>query len=271
MERKGVKKGSMALYAILLVITLATMLILKNFDKLFGSNDDEANKELVIAIEYSPLSFYTFEDTLGGFGYDLLRLVAQKSGVEFKFQPMVTLSSALKKLKMGEYKMVCAEFPVVKENKDEYLFTNPVYIDRQVLVQRIQPDSTLAVKSLLDLAHDTVWVVEGSSIGTRLLNLSHEIGDTIYVFTDKEYGTEQLFLRVAAGEIKQAVMNEQIAKKMAPLYPHVNVDTKVSFSQFQSWILHREDSVFCDSVNSWLEAVKRTPEYKKLYKRYFTE
>ena len=271
MERKSVKKGSLALYAILLVVAIVAMIILKNYGKLFGNDNDEKSSELIVAIEYSPLSFYTYNDTLGGFSYDLLRLVAQKSGIDLKFQPMVTLSSALKKLKEGDYKMVCAEFPVVKENKEEYLFTNPVYIDRQVLVQRILPDSTLAVKSLLDLAHDTVWVVEGSSIGTRLINLSHEIGDTIYVFTEKEYGTEQLFLRVATGEIKQAVMNEQIAKKLAPLYPNVNVDTKVSFSQFQSWILNREDTTFCDSINVWLEAVKRTPEYKKLYKRYFEE
>ena len=114
-------------------------------------------------------------------------------------------------------------------------------------------------------------MVEGSSIYTRMMNLSHEIGDTIYVQTDKEYGSEQLFLRVVAGEIKQAVMNERIAKKLAQLYPQVNVDTKVSFSQFQSWVLHREDSVFCDSVNAWLEAVKLTPEYEELNKRYFEE
>ena len=271
MKQKGVKKGSLALYVLLLVVSIAVMIVLKNFDKIYGSDDAKDNKEVIVAIEYSPLSFYTYDDTLGGYSYDLLRLIAKHGGMALNFQPMVTLASSLDKLKKGEYRIVCAEFPVMKENKDEYLFTNPVYIDRQVLVQRMPDDSTQLVKSLLDLAHDTVWVVEGSSIYTRMMNLSHEIGDTIYVQTDKEYGSEQLFLRVVAGEIKQAVMNERIAKKLAQLYPQVNVDTKVSFSQFQSWVLHREDSVFCDSVNAWLEAVKLTPEYEELNKRYFEE
>lgn len=269
MISKGVKKGSLVLYAVLLVATIAIMLVLKNYDKLFGDKQHGVSPHLIVAIEYSPLSFYTYDDTLGGYSYDLLRLVAKKAGVEFKYQPMVTLSSSLDKLKKGEFKMVCAEFPVIKENKDDYLFSNPIYVDRQVLVQRVLPDSTIAVKSLLDLAHDTVWVVNGSSIEARLRNLSHEIGDTIYILTDKDYGTEQLFLRVATGEIKQAVMNERIAKTMAANYPDVDVSTNVSFTQFQSWIIHREDSVFCDSINSWLEAVKLTPEYKELQNRYF--
>ena len=270
MERKTVKKGSIALYLALLLIAIIAMIVLRNFDKIVSTPDTPQRDSMVVAIEYSPLSLYTYSDTLGGFSYDLLRMVAQKAGINLKYQPMVTLTSSLKKLKSGEYRMVCAEFPVIKENKDDYLFTTPIYVDRQVLVQRIQPDSTIAVKSLLDLAHDTVWVVDGSSIASRLLNLSHEIGDTIYINADKEYGTEQLFLRVATGEIKQAVMNEQVAKKMATLYPNVDISTSISFTQFQSWILQREDSTFCDSINSWLEAVKLTPEYKSLYDRYFS-
>lgn len=271
MKQKSIKKGSLAIYFTLLILALIAMIVLHNYDKLFSTPDSRPKNNMIVAIEYSPLSLYTYSDTLGGYSYDLLRLVAKKAGVELKYQPMVTLSTSLNKLKNGEYRMVCAEFPVIKENKDEYLFTNPIYVDRQVLVQHLLPDSTIAVKSLLDLAHDTVWVVYGSSIENRLLNLSHEIGDTIYVNTDKEYSAEQLFLRVATGEIKQAVMNEHIARKMASLYPNVDISTSVSFTQFQSWILHREDSVFCDSINSWLEAVKQTPEHKALYKRYFND
>ena len=270
MERKTVKKGSIALYLALLLIAIIAMIALRNFDKIVSTPDKPQRDSMVVAIEYSPLSLYTYSDTLGGFSYDLLRMVAQKAGINLKYQPMVTLTSSLNKLKSGEYRMVCAEFPVIKENKDDYLFTTPINVDRQVLVQRIQPDSTIAVKSLLDLAHDTVWVVDGSSIASRLLNLSHEIGDTIYINADKEYGTEQLFLRVATGEIKQAVMNERVAKKMATLYPNVDISTSISFTQFQSWILQREDSTFCNSINSWLEAVKLTPEYKSLYDRYFS-
>lgn len=269
-NKNTVKKGSMAMYVILLVLAVSAMIILRNRIGGDGSLSEETRNQFVVAVEYSPLSCYTYNDTLGGYGYDLLRMIARHAGVDFKFQPMVTLSSSLDKLKSGEYKMVCAEFPVTKENKEEYLFSDPVYIDRQVLVQRkLGEGDSLAVNSSLDLAQDTVWVIAGSSIHTRLLNLSHEIGDTIYVNKEPEYGPEQLFMRVATGEIKYAVMNEHVAKKMSESYPDVDVSTSIGFSQFQSWIFAKNDSVFCDSINVWLKAVKETPEYRTLYNRYF--
>lgn len=271
-SRRTVKKGNMITYLVLLVLAVAVMIVLHGRIGSSGDISAEKSKELIVAVEYSPLSLYTYDDTLGGFGYDLLRMVARYAGLNVKFQPMVTLTSSLEKLKSGEYKMVCAEFPVTKENKNEYLFSDPIYIDRQVLVQRKPTGGgSVAIKSSLDLADDTVWVVSGSSVQSRLLNLSNEIGDTIYVNKEPEYGSEQLFIRVVTGEIKYAVMNELMAKKMSEKYPNVDVSTNIGFSQFQSWILSRNDSVFCDSINSWLGAVKSTAEYQTLYNRYFSE
>lgn len=270
-DRKNVKTGSMVIYTILLLVAVSAMILLRNCDRFSKSVPETKSDELLVAIEYSPLSCYTYEDTLGGFSYDLLRMVARHAGLELKFQPMVKLSESLDKLKQGDYKLVSAEFPVTKENKEEYLFSSPIYLDRQVLVQRKKDDGSVAVGSPLDLANDTVWVVDGSSIQTRLLNLSHEIGDTIYVNRETEYGAEQLFLRVATGEIKFAVMNERVAKKMAAGYPYVDVSTGISFSQFQSWVIRKGDDAFCDSINTWLDAVRLSPEYATLYKRYFQE
>lgn len=270
-ERKKVKKGSVALYMLMLVIALVAMLVLRNCDRFMPERAETGKSDMVVAVEYSPLFYYTYGDTLGGFSYDLLRLVAQHAGLKLEFQPMVTLSTSLEKLKKGDYRMVCAEFPVTKENKSEYVFTEPIYLDRQVLVQRKLADGTVAVASPLDLARDTVWVVEGSSIRARLSNLSHEIGDTIYVKDEKEYGAEQLFLRVATGEVKMAVMNERVARSLAEHYPDVDVSTGISFSQFQSWILRQGDEAFRDSLNTWLDAVRHTPAYTTLYHRYFPE
>lgn len=270
-QKKSVKKGSIALYAVLLLVAVVVMYMLRGYAKPQVTKIEDKKGELVVAVEYAPMFLYTYGDTLGGFSYDLLNLIAAQKGIKFNFQPMVTLSSSLDKLKAGDYRMVCAEFPVTKEHKQDYLFTTPIYLDRQVLVQMKNGEGHIAVKSQLDLAKDTVWVVNGSSSELRLENLSSEIGDTIYVMTEKNYGAEQLFLRVVSGEIKQAVMNERIAQELSKKYPNVDITTGISMTQFQSWILNKNDSAFCDSINSWIEAVKHTKEYTNLYNRYFSE
>ena len=269
-QRKKVKRGSIALYALLLIVAIVMMIVLRGYVKHEEVKTDDSN-DIVVAIEYAPMFLYTYDDTLGGFSYELLQLVAKQGGVQLKFQPMVTLSSSLDKLKAGDYRIVCAEFPVTKEHKQEYLFTNPIYLDRQVLVQAKNGEGEIAIKSQLDLAKDSVWVVNGSSSELRLKNLSNEIGDTIYVVTEKNYGTEQLFMRVVSGEIKQAVMNERIATELAKNYSNIDISMGISLTQFQSWILNKNDSAFCDSINSWIDAVKHTQEYTNLYNRYFSE
>lgn len=270
-KRKQIKKGSLALYILMMFLATSVMIFLHKYIQEDNVVNTPLNKDKVVAIEYAPMFLYTYDDTLGGFSYDLLNLVVKQGGLQMKYQPVVTLSTALEKLRNGEYKMVCAEFPVTKEHKQEYLFTNPIYLDRQVLVQRKDSVGGIVVESQLDLAQDTVWVIDGSSAELRLKNLSHEIGNTIYVKTETSYGAEQLFLRVASGEIKNAVMNERIAMELAKKYPNVDISTGISFTQFQSWILNKNDSVFCDSINKWLDAVKLTPEYATLYNRYFPE
>ena len=43
---------------------------------------------LDIAIEYSPVTYYTYEDTLGGYNYDLLRMMSDSAGCPMKFHPV---------------------------------------------------------------------------------------------------------------------------------------------------------------------------------------
>jgi len=100
------------------------------------------------------------------------------------------------------------------ELKDSLLLTTPIVLNKQVLVQRKLenvPDSSLFIKSQLDLAGKTLHVVKGSPSILRIRNLGNEIGDTIYVEEIEKYGPEQLIALVAHGDIDYAVCDESIA------------------------------------------------------------
>ncbi len=272
--RKLEKLNGHAFISILLLIaTLVLMYMLKNCDNEKHTQTVgivSGGDTIDIAIEYSPLSLYTYNDTLGGFNYDLLRMIAQKNNVIFKYHPIVTLSKTLNELKNGKYDIVVADLPKTTEYKDCFLYTEPIYLDRQVLVQL--KDSITGKRKIntpLDLAQDTVWVVAGSSFASRISNLADEIGDTIYAIEEPLYASEQLFLMVATGEIRHAVINERVAKALSNDYPLIDINTNISFTQFQPWVLNASDSVLCNKVNLWLKTLKGTPDYVKLQNRYF--
>lgn len=260
-------KPSLKLLVTLLVAVIAAMFLLRecstqardNTREFYPGNGDTIN----VAIEYSPLSLYRYNDTLGGFNYDLLRMMLSREGLKLKFHPVASLDGALDGLGTGKFDIVVADIPVTAGFKEKYRFTEPVYLDRLILVSN---DTT--VHSQLDLARKTVYVPSGSPAADRLRNLSHEIGDTIYVIEDSGYGAEQLFTLAAVGEIPLAVVNRATAVKLAADYPDTDISTPISFTQFQSWVMSRDSTARADSIDAAIRRFKNTQEYRTLLRRY---
>jgi Fe-S-cluster formation regulator IscX/YfhJ len=72
----------------------------------------------------------------------------------------------------------------------------------------------------------------------------------------------------AIGDIKQAVINESVARSMAKDYPDIDISTEISFSQFHSWIVSGKRPELKDSLNNWILQFKSTPQYRNLTTRY---
>lgn len=222
-----------------------------------------------IAIEVSPLLYSLAADTVEGLDYEMLRDFSRRTGRPIKFHPFTSVSKALEGLEAGLYDIAVSSMPSTREMKDKYIMTKPLYIDRQVLVQRKLPgDSLPPIISQHQLAGDTVWLPEDSPFLTRVRLLSHEIGDTIYVEQPRQFSSEQLFILVAAGEIPRAVVNEGVAMQMVRNFADADISTAMSFAQFQTWALRTDSRQLAADINNWLAKYKDTPRYRKLTHRY---
>ena len=223
-----------------------------------------------VAIEISPLSMSLSTDSIEGFYYDILNLISNKYNVNFKFHEFVPLSFAFKGLDNGNFDIVVADIPSTSELKEKYLLTDPIYLDHQILVKR--KDKTSGKSNITDysqLASDSIWVVAGSPFIDRISNLSDEMGyDKIHIIESLDYSSEQLIMLTALGEIKQAVVNANIAKSMIKDYPQLDINTKISFNQFQIWALDRNNNELCNKFNYWIREVKKLPEYDDLCNKY---
>ena len=223
-----------------------------------------------VAIEISPLSLSMSSDTISGFYYDVLNLIADKCDVKFKLHQFVPLNFALDKLNEGLFDIVVADIPSTTSLKAEYLLTEPLFVDHQVLVQRKNKlTGDPAISNLHKLAYDSIWVVKNSPFKERISNLTEELGcDTIYVIESENYSSEQLLILTALGEIKQAVVNANTAKAMICDYPQLDVNTQISFNQFQVWVLRKDNKELCSRFNDWIKVVKETDEFRQLEIKY---
>ncbi len=265
-------KSGLTLYVVALIVVVGLMFGLRDCRSSEWNGYDIASSHgdtIDVLIEYTPLSFYMYDDTLGGFDYDLLRLIASDHGLVLKFHPVVSFKRALATIDADRADLLVADIPVTSEYKSRYTFLEPVRIDRQVLVQcRDSVTGEVKVHSPLDLANDTVWVVGGSPVESRIANLAREIGDTIYVRTRPDFSSELLFIMTATGQIDKAVVSEQVARSMADDYKQIDISTSLSLSQFRSWIAGHRHKWLVDSLNSWIVKAKDDESYKTLEQRY---
>lgn len=223
---------------------------------------------LAVAIEMSPLTYSLANDTADGLDYRIISAIAREHDVPVSFYPVANLEKAYQELYDGEYDLLVATMPATNRLKRYFPLTDAVYFDRQVLVQRRDSTGHGRISSQEQLRGDTVYLAEGSPYQTRLYNMGYELGDTIYIESLHNYTSELLAIAVATGRIRQSIVNEAVARRIADDYSNLDVSTPVSFTQFQVWATAPGDSVLTDSINSWLKQFKQTAAYSELIQKY---
>lgn len=265
------------LYFFLLGLAIASMVGLgrkKRQPEPSGPRDYAQIKEegvLRLITEYNQSGYYVSGDTIEGFQYELSQAIARVSGLEVQTHLEMSLAESFKALADQTCDVIARNIPITSEIKADYLFTEPIVFNKQVLVQRtaeanggIEP-----IRNQLDLARKTLYIPKDSPALLRLQNLEHEIGDSLFVVEDELYSSEQLAIMVAKGDIDYAVCDQQIATISSRQLPEIDIDTDISFTQLQSWAVRKDAPVLKDSLNSWLDRIRRDGTFDRIYQRYY--
>ncbi|WP_455628424.1 transporter substrate-binding domain-containing protein [Parabacteroides chinchillae] len=268
-------KKLLILYFILLVIAVSTMIMLwqHKTHEIPPRDYEQIKKEGVLRMvtEYNQSGYFVSGDTIEGFQYELGKAIAELSGLEVQTHLEMSLAESFKELSDNKCDIIARNIPITSEIKEEYLFTEPIVLNKQVLVQRTAEanEGKQPIRNQLDLAKKTLYIPKDSPALLRLRNLEIEIGDTIYVEEDELYSSEQLAIMVAKGDIDYAVCDQQMARLSKEQLPEIDIDTDISFTQLQSWAVRKDSPVLLDSLNSWFNQIRANGLYDKIYKRYY--
>lgn len=226
---------------------------------------------LRIATDYNTVGYYVSGDTIAGFNHDLLQLIQAYTPLKVEVVLEASLEKAIAGLEAGQYDVIARNIPITSDLRASLNFTDPIVQNKQVLIQRKKEynDGKEPIRSHLDLANKTLYVAKNSPAILRIKNLSHEIGDTIYIREDDAYEAEQLAMMVASMEIDYAVCDEQIAGQLAKSMPEIDYSTLIGFTHLEAWAVRKNSLVLLDSLNSWIDRAEQTSDYSKIYKKYF--
>lgn len=273
-----ISKKQLYFYIILLIIVTIAMILLRNSiakkiepKKIIDYSEIIEKGELSVVTDYNAIGYYVSGDTIQGFQHEMINALKKEWGIDINIFLENNLEDNLRGLQEGRYDIVARSIPVNSELKESIHFTEPLILNKLVLVQRkaqynndIEP-----LRQHLELAKKTIHVADGSPSIFRLNNLSHEIGDTIIVIENPTYEAEQLVMMVASGEIEYTVCDEKVAILLSQELPEIDISTDISFTQIESWAVRKDSPVLLDSLNSWLSRFKQTHEFKNLLAKYY--
>ena len=222
-----------------------------------------------VATEYNSVSYFATGDSMAGFNYKLIQAFARSKGLKAEIIPEMSFEKRLQGLANGTFDVIAYGIQTTSEFKDSLLFTAPISLSKQVLVQRKLADGKVAITSQLGLAGKTLHLIKGSPAVMRIKNLGNEIGDTIYIKEVDKYGTEQLLAMVEHGDIDYAVCDEEIARASVDSFPQIDISTGISFNQFNSWAVSKQSPALRDSLNNWIKSFMKTKDFKRIYRNYY--
>lgn len=240
----------------------------------------EKRGKLIATTDYNSISYFVYRGTLMGYQYELLRNLAKSLNLDLEVNVSNNLDNDFENLINHKTDILAINLAVTAERQQKVAFTTPITQTRQVLVQlserqRVRNNRNYKgekqIKSILDMAGKTIYVVKNSAYAARLRNIESEIGDTINIIEVENIDSEQLIEQVAKGEIDYCVTDEDVAMINQTYYPMLDISTAVSFPQNMAWAVSKDNPMLLDTVNNWIAGMKNSTFHMVLYKKYFKD
>ncbi len=234
--------------------------------------------KITATTSYNSTDYFIYKGQPLGFQLELLQEFANFLNVRTDIIVSNNIDENFDLLLEGDCDLIAMDLTITKERSNSVAFALPHSQTRQVLVQRkpvgwedmkkSEVEEKL-IRNQLDLARKQVYVQKGSSYYKRLLSLSEEIGDSIFVIEDPDNEAEQLIEMVSNGEINYTVCDEHVAMVNKTYYPNLDISTAVSFPQNLAWAVRKGSDGLKNKINEWLSDFKQSRKYKLIYNKYF--
>lgn len=240
---------------------------------------EKPKKTLKALVVYSSTSYFLYRGEIMGFEYELLERLARKLNMDLEIVLSQNIDSLIPDLLSGKADLIAHGMTITDERRYSILFTDPLYISHQVLIQK-KPDNWHKMnKSQFEenmvryprkLVGDTVFVRENSSYKNQLEVLNANLGGGIVIQAlDGSYSTDKIIDLVNKGIIKYTIADANLAKINTVNMLDLDIDTSVSNDQEIAWAVRPDSQELLNAINQQLKVAKKNTDYYVIYNKYF--
>lgn len=205
-----------------------------------------------------------------GFQYEIIKRFADTLGVELVLINQQDVKNGIDELNKGNCDVLVSLKPVIDDSTSTVRYLRPILSTRLMLVQKKDSTGVVPVQYQYQLDGESIAVMMRSAYIPRLEQLSHELAIVLKIEEQKIASLDKMVSGVATGNLQFAVCPEYLSEKLMKRYPGVDITLPLSFQEQLSWSVDRRSEQLYKRLNDFLEQLIDSPDYRKLYQKYFS-
>lgn len=241
--------------------------------------DIKTRGTLVALVDDNPFNYFEFEGESQGFQYDLLKMLAEHLGVKLEVVVEPNVYKALQYIQQRRVDIIAMELPRINDGNFDLAYTDPLYYDYQVLVQK-KPDNwfrmkrssdinKLLVKDISELKNKKISIPANKQAQFYLSDIQHLTANQANLEATIFSSISSLIADVAKGKTDYCLAYEKTAQAMSLTYSDIDINTRVSPRIGISWIVRKGAVNLLEETNQWISDNNQTAEFRRLKTKYF--
>ena len=205
-----------------------------------------------------------------GFQYEIIKRFADTLGLELVLINQQEVKNGIDELNKGNCDVLVSLKPIINDTTSTVMYLRPIVSTRLMLVQKKDSTGVATVRYQYPLDGESIAVMMNSAYIPRLEQLSQELAIDLKIDEQKIASLDKMVSGVATGNLSFAVCPEYLAEKLMKRYPGVDISLPLSFQEQLSWSVDRRSVQLYERLNAFLEQLIVSPDYGKLYQKYFS-
>ncbi len=242
-----------------------------------GLLKDIKNRGTLVALtDDNSLNYFNYDGEQHGFQYELLEMFADYLDVSLEIVVEPNVYKALQYLQQKKVDLIAMELPVVTDDMFELAYTDPIYNDYQVLIQR-KPENwhrnpsykKEMINDLTGLSGKTITLPPNKQGQFYLSDLQHVTGNQVNIIGEDTGSVTEFVQDVSDGYIDYTIAFESTAKALMLTYSNLDAHTRISPEIGISWVLRKGAVNLLEEANNWISEMKSSKQFTSVYRKYY--
>ncbi|PKP03512.1 MAG: hypothetical protein CVU11_08470 [Bacteroidetes bacterium HGW-Bacteroidetes-6] len=154
-----------------------------------------ADDTLHVVMGYNSVNYFVYKGTPMGYQYEMVQQLCSEHGWFLDLHVTNDVEKAFQYVAFGDCDLLAMELTVAQNRYPRIVFTNSLYSMRSLLVQKIDSNGNIPVKTLADLDGKKIVIPRKTIYRRQLQHLADSMGIKIEIIGEMSLGTEDLTTR----------------------------------------------------------------------------